>query len=379
MTEGDGAGSVELRELLRLTLVPGLGPATIATLLEHGGSAARVTRMGERELREIPGIGPRLAGKIAAARTEVDPDLELELCRARGVWLLTREMDAYPPRLREIVDPPVMLYVRGTLEPRDELAVAMVGSRRCSAYGARVAERLAASLARAGVTVVSGLARGIDAAAHRGALQAGGRTIAVAANGLDRTYPPEHERLAQEIADSGAVLSEMAMRQPPLASLFPQRNRIISGLSLGVVVVESAPRSGSLLTAQHAIEQNREVFAVPGPIDSLLSRGCHALIRDGAKLVETVDDILEELDATLRARLAGERVASEGAGPPPPTAPVLNEMERRLLDQLNATPRGADELIAATGLAASQVMATLSVLEMRRLAKRVPGNLFVRV
>jgi DNA processing protein len=371
--------SGELRELLRLTLVPGLGPATIATLLEHAGEAARVTRMTERQLREIPGIGPKLAEKVVAARAEVDPDTELELCRARGVRLIALGDPDYPPRLAEIDDPPVLLYARGTIEPRDELAVAIVGSRRCTPYGARVAERLGASLGRAGVTVVSGLARGIDAAAHRGAMQAGGRTFAVTANGLQRTYPPEHEGLAGEIAGAGAVLSEMPMRQEPLAALFPQRNRIISGLSLGVVIVEAAPRSGSLLTARHAAEQNREVFAVPGPIDSLASRGCHGLIRDGAKLVETVEDILEELDPAMRARVvAGEAAAPDG-GVPPPTAPVLNEMERRLLEKLDGVPRGADELIVASGLAASQVMATLSVLEMRRLAKRVPGNLFVRI
>jgi DNA processing protein len=264
--------------------------------------------------------------------------------------------------------------VRGTLEPRDELAIALVGSRRCTPYGLRVAERLAGGLARTGLTVVSGLARGIDAAAHRGALKAGGRTLAVLANGLSQVYPPEHEELAREIARAGVVISEMAMQQGPLAGLFPQRNRIISGLCLGVVVVEATPRSGSLSTARHAVEQNREVFAVPGPVDSLSSQGCHRLLRDGARLVETVDDILEELGPLVRE-----------VTPSPDETPVrrpaelaLSDLERSILGRLGDEPRAVDEVIAGTGLAVSQVLATLSVLEMRRLVRRLPGHLFVR-
>jgi DNA processing protein len=240
----------------------------------------------------------------------------------------------------------------------------------------RIAERLAAALARVGLTVVSGLARGIDAAAHRGALKAGGRTLAVLANGLAQVYPPEHEALAREIAapGAGAVLSEMPMRQEPLAGLFPQRNRLISGLSLGVVVVEATPRSGSLSTAHHAMEQNREVFAVPGPVDSLPSQGCHRLIRDGAKLVETVDDILEELGP-----LAGEVLPAPGETPVRrPAELTLSEQERSLLGRLGDQPVAVDELIGLTQLTASQVLATLSVLEMRRLVRRLPGPTFIR-
>ncbi len=209
-------------------------------------------------------------------------------------------MDGFPEMLAEIPDPPGLLYVRGDFVERDAMAVAIVGARHCTPYGLRIAEKLGASLARVGLTVVSGLARGIDAAAHRGALCAGGRTIAVLANGLAQIYPPEHEGLAREVAAAGAIVTESAMLQEPLAGLFPQRNRIISGLSLGVVIVEATPRSGSLATARHAMEQNREVFAVPGPVDSLASVGCHRLIRDGARLVETVDDILEELGPLVR-------------------------------------------------------------------------------
>jgi DNA processing protein len=269
-----------------------------------------------------------------------------------------------------------LLYFRGALTSRDHLAIAIVGSRRSTPYGIRTAERLAAALARVGLTVVSGLARGIDAAAHRGALNANGRTIAVLANGLANVYPPEHEALAHEIvaAGAGAIISEMPMHQVPLAGLFPQRNRLISGLSLGVVVVEATPRSGSLSTARHALEQNREVFAVPGPVDSLASRGCHRLIRDGARLVETVGDILEELGP-----LVGE--VHTGTHETPvrhPAELLLSDQERSLLGELGDEPTSIDELIRRTGLTAAQVLATLSVLEMRRLARRLPGQHFVR-
>ncbi|MBY0397423.1 MAG: DNA-processing protein DprA, partial [Thermoleophilia bacterium] len=290
----------DLRDLLALTLTPGVGPRTARSLLNTLGDARRVLDASDERLRGVEGVGPKLAARIARARREAKVDDELAACREAGVTLLRSGGPGYPPPLLDIDDPPTLLYVRGEYVPGDALAIALVGSRKCTPYGLRVAERLAASLARVGLTVVSGLARGIDAAAHRGALKAGGRTIAVLANGLSQIYPPEHEGLAREVASSGAILSEMPMGQGPLAGLFPQRNRLISGLCLGVVVIEATPRSGSLSTAGHALDQNREVFAVPGPIDSLASQGCHRLIRDGARLVETVDDILEELGPLVR-------------------------------------------------------------------------------
>jgi DNA processing protein len=375
----------ELRELLRLTLVPGIGPATFHALLERFETGRRVMRASAGELRQVPGVGTVLADRIVASRTDVDPETELLLCQKHGVRILLRDRPGYPALLHDIHDPPPLLYARGAVEPDDALAIALVGSRRCTPYGVRTCETLARSLARAGLTVVSGLARGIDAAAHRGALRAGGRTLAVVANGLEDIYPPEHRELAEQIAAAGAILSEMPMRQQPIAGLFPQRNRLIAGLCLGVVVVEAAPRSGSLLTAQHAMEQNREVFAVPGPVDSLSSRGCHQLLRDGARLVQTVDDILEELAPHIRDRLPrrdpAEAETTNAPDEPPPatTARTLNDQERSILAQLDDLPRAADELITSTGLTASQVMATLSVLEMRRLIRRMPGNQFVRL
>jgi len=363
-----------LLDLVRLTLVAGVGPRTCRALIERFGSAGDVLDTPTSVLRDVPGVGPKVAEKVARARREIDARAELQLCRRMGVRAVPLGADGYPPMLGDIPDPPSLIYVRGSIEPADEMAIALVGSRRCTPYGLRISERLAASLARVGMTVVSGLARGIDAAAHRGALGAGGRTIAVLANGLAEVYPPEHDELAREVVARGALISESPMRQAPLAGLFPQRNRIISGLCLGTVIVEATPRSGSLSTARHATDQNREVFAVPGPVDSLPSRGCHYLIRDGARLVETVDDILEELGPLVRpVRNAPEQ--------PPVRHPAelsLSDHERSLLSRLDDTPIGVDELIVASGLTASQVMATLSVLEMRRVVRRLPGPRFVR-
>ena len=373
-TGGDGTDPA-LLGLVRLTMIPGVGPKTCRALLGEFGSAAKVLEAAESRLREVPGVGSRLAGAIARASREVDAEGELDLCRRRGVRVIGRGDPGYPPLLAEIPDPPSLLYVRGSIEPADQLSIAIVGSRKCTPYGLRIAERLASSLARVGLTVVSGLARGIDAAAHRGALAAGGRTIAVLANGLGEVYPPEHEDLASEVASRGALLSESPMGQSPLAGLFPQRNRVISGLSLGVVVVEATPRSGSLSTAKHAAEQNREVFAVPGPVDSLPSRGCHHLIRDGARLVETVDDILEELGPLVKE----VKAKPDEPAIRHPAELSLSDQERTLLGRLGDQGASVDELIVGSGLTASQVMATLSVLEMRRLVRRLPGPRFLRV
>jgi DNA processing protein len=363
-----------LLDLIRLTMVSGVGPQTSRALLERFGSAGRALSASRAELTAISGVGPQLAQRIARAREEHDAGAELALCRRMGVRLIAHDDPEYPAPLQNIPDPPVLLYLKGRLEPRDQIAIAIVGSRHCTPYGIRTSERLAGALARTGFTVVSGLARGIDAAAHRGAIKAGGRSIAVLANGLASVYPPEHEDLARALAEAGGLLSEMPMRQVPLAGLFTQRNRIISGIALGVVVVEATPRSGSLSTARHAVEQNREVFAVPGPADSLSSRGCHRLIRDGARLVETVDDILEELGP-----LAGE-IRTDPGEPPVrhPAELALTDLERSLLGRLDDHPTGVDDLVTRTAMTAGQVLATLSVLEVKRLVKRLPGSRFVR-
>jgi DNA processing protein len=363
-----------LLDLIHLTSVAGVGPHTCRSLLDRFGSPGRALSATLSELSSVAGVGPKLARAISRARTEFDAAAELALCRRADVSLVARGDARYPAALENIPDPPVLLYAKGAIEPKDELAIAIVGSRRCTPYGLRMAERLAAALARTGFTVVSGLARGIDSAAHRGALAAGGRSIAVLANGLSSIYPAEHEDLAQALAGSGAILSEMPMRQVPLPGLFTQRNRIISGIALGVVVVEATPRSGSLSTARHAVEQNRDVFAVPGPADSLSSRGCHRLLRDGATLVETVDDIIAQLGPLSHEIQQGQTLAPVRH----PAELALSDAERSLLGQLDDTPAGVDELIARTRLTAAQVLATLSVLEVKRMAKRLPGHRFVR-
>jgi DNA processing protein len=275
--------------------------------------------------------------------------------------------------LREIHDPPALLFVRGHLVPEDALSIAIVGTRHCSHYGRQTAERLAAGLARAGLTVVSGLARGIDAAAHQGALKAGGRTLAVLGSGVLNVYPPEHVNLAEQVAAAGAVISENPPMSEPMTGTFPQRNRVITGISLGVIVVEAGDRSGALISARHAMEQGREVFAVPGRVDSRTSRGCHQLIRDGAKLVETVEDVLDELGPLVEAApQADGRVIHH------PAELQLNDQERLVLEAIDTEPTSIDKVAATSGLPIQRVLATLSVLEMRRLVHRVSGNLVLR-
>ena len=297
---------------------------------------------------------------------------ELSLARQAGVRVVTREQSGYPKALREIYDPPLALYIRGSM-PSEEVAIAVVGSRHASRYGLQTAERLAYDLALRGVTIVSGLARGIDGAAHRGALKAGGRTIAVLGSGLSIVYPPEHEQLAQQIREQGALVSEYPMTMEPLAQNFPRRNRIISGLSLGVVVVEAAARSGALITAGCALEQGREVFAVPGPITTPTSQGTHHLLKDGAKLVTSVEDILEEL------RLAPQPVAVAASSASAKTTQPLPEAEQRVLACVSGDePRYIDLIAEESGLEMSAVSSLLSQLELRHAVRQLPGKRFVR-
>ena len=367
MTDG------ELLDTLRLHLVPGIGPRIQAELLRAFGSAAQVVSAGGEQLLQVDGIGPKLSAAISAARSSDDAQREIDRCRAASVDVLRLGAEDYPPLLTEIYDPPPVLYRRGTFESVDEIAVGIVGSRKCTLYGRQQAERLAAALARAGITVVSGLARGIDAAAHRGALAAGGRTIAVCATGLAQLYPPEHADLAKEIVASGAVVSESPLDRGPTPGLFPQRNRIISGMSLGVVIVEATRKSGALHTARHAMEQGREVFAVPGRIDSLASEGCHDLLRDGATLIRHPDDVLEELGPLTSpvARSESETVHS-------PRELSLSDQEREVLNLVTIDPRPIDEILDSARIDSSRVLSTLTILEMKRHVRRLPGSQIAR-
>jgi DNA processing protein len=375
----DGAGvspqlsDNELADTLLLSLVSGVGPKTRKSLLDHFGSPKAVLAAAPSELRSVQGVGPKLAGAILRARQEIDVAAEIEFCRRNGVSIVAESDAAYPRALREVHDPPGVLFVRGAIQPTDALAIAIVGSRHATHYGLEQAERLAGSLARAGLTIISGLARGIDAAAHRGALAAGGRTLAVLGSGVLNIYPPEHDKFAAEVIARGAVLGEAPVRSAPTSGAFPQRNRLISGMSLGVIVVEAALQSGALITARHAMEQGREVFAVPGRVDNRMSRGCHRLIRDGAKLVETAEDVLEELGPLVAAA-----TRDDGTVVHHPAELLLNEPEQQVLAAIKGSPTSIDEVISASGLPTPQVLATLSVLEMRRLVRRISGNHVMR-
>jgi DNA processing protein len=366
-----------VRDLLTLSLVPGIGPRLTAALLERFGSAGAALRAGVAELSAIPYITPRLAESLTQALARSDATAELERMERQGVRLIALGTPEYPPSLANIPDPPHLLYARGTLTPADANAVALVGSRGCTDYGRRVAARLSAGLVRAGVTVVSGLARGIDGAAHRAALEAGGRTLAVLAGGLSRIYPPEHTDLARQIEASGAVLTEASMDQEPLAGLFPVRNRIISGLSKIVVLVEAAQKSGALITASHAGDQGRTVMAVPGPVESASSGGCHELIRKGAVLCRSVEDILEELHGVSAMAVAEKQAAS--AAPPAPSGPPpgLDDTQRRIWEMLTEACH-LDQLVQRLGLAVPQVSGALMMMEMRKVVRRLPGNRYER-
>jgi DNA processing protein len=363
----------ELVDSVRLSLVSGVGPLLRKSLLERFGSPAAVLAAGKDGLQSVNGIGPKIAARIVAAKDEIDAEAELRLAAEHGIDVLTEADDRYPRPLHEIHDPPGVLFRRGKADPQDEMAIAIVGTRHATRYGLAQAERLAGSLARVGFTIVSGLARGIDAAAHRGALDAGGRTMAVLASGVLSIYPPEHAQLANEITQRGCLLSEAAPRMMPISGAFPQRNRIISGLTLGTIVVEAADRSGALITARHAYEQGREVFALPGPVDSRMSRGCHALIKDGAKLIETVDDVLAELGP-----LANHIEREDGTLVTSPAELTLNEVEQRVLAAIDTSPTSIDAVADASGLPIHRVLSTISVLEMRRLVRRVSGTQVVR-
>jgi DNA processing protein len=368
----------DVRDLLALQLTPGLGPRLTTALLERFGTARRALSASAAELCEIPQIGQKLADKLVRAMAGINLAAELELLEQHDTRLLVLGTPDYPPALASLDDAPHLLYLRGTLTLPDANAVAIVGSRHCTDYGRRVAANLAAGLARGGVTVVSGLARGIDGIAHAAALKAGGRTLAVLAGGLSRIYPPEHADLAKAVAANGGLFSEASMEQDPQAGMFPARNRIISGLSRAVVIVEAAERSGALITATHAGEQGRVVFAVPGAVDNAASAGTNALIRDGAVLCRGADDVLEELHGVSEM---ARRARAEPANPPPAAAvvpPDLDPTQRRVWDFLAGQVRTLDEMAQQLGLAVPQLSTTLMLLEMKKVVRRLPGNRYER-
>ncbi|MBI3324067.1 MAG: DNA-protecting protein DprA [Candidatus Omnitrophica bacterium] len=365
--------------LILLNQVPEIGSLRLARLLEAFGSLEALFRAGEEQFRGVEGIGPVLANRLAGycRRSELIEG-ERQAAQRAGCRIITRLDEEFPASLRTIHDPPLVLYRRGPWPADAQPAVAIVGSRRASFYGQQMAERLAYELALRGVTVVSGLARGIDGAAHRGALKAGGLTVAVLGCGLGTIYPPEHRALADQIAERGALFSEYPVGMEPLPQHFPQRNRLISGLSLGVIVVEATRRSGALITADCALEQGREVFAVPGKADSLTSEGTHQLLKQGARLVTSVEDVLEEL--RLVPLTAGPGTSHAHADGAQGHGPRLSDEERDLLAQLSPDePLDLDTLAVKAALPAATCAAVLLGLELKRLAKQLPGKRFVLV
>jgi len=375
-----------LRAHLALALIPGLGPKLTAALLEQFGSPEAALKAKREQLESIPKIGTKLATQFAKSFGTVSIDAEWALIRKHRVDVsLITEAD-YPAPLRGIPDAPALLYRRGAFAEVDRNAIGIVGSRACTEYGRRTAAQLAASFARAGWTVISGLAYGIDRSAHEGAIKAGGRTIAVLAGGLASIYPRDHIPLAEECVQHGAIVTETPMTVAPQPGMFPARNRIISGLSRGIVVIEANLRSGALITATHAAEQGREVFVIPGNVDSPASAGCLDLIRKGARLVRNADDILEDLQGiaapsqplskTKTAPPIQQQLFDEPA--PAPAIPTgLDEKQLAVWQKLEST-KHADELARELSMSPGELSVIVMKLEMKKLVRRLPGNHFER-
>lgn len=359
--------------ILALNLLPSFGPVRITRLLESFGDAERVLSASVNSLQRVDGIGPETAKIIASWQDHVDPAKELAEAEERGITIITREDGDYPKHLLQAYDSPILLYVWGKILPRDKHAISVVGSRRTTTYGVNATRKLTYQLAHAGFTIVSGLARGIDTAAHESALAAKGRTIAVVGSGLARLYPPENLALAEKIADgNGAVISEFPLHKAPDKQTFPMRNRIVAAWSQAVLVTECPAWSGSLITANLASEYGKPIFAVPGPIDKPSSAGCHQLIRDGATLVSDASHIIDDMGELPFSYKAPDGPAEQNAPElPPEEAAVLAAMPPG--DEL-----AVNSIIEATGLPSSAVTAALFKLELRRLVRPLPGFRFIR-
>jgi len=371
-----------LQGWLELRAVKGLGPITFARLINRFNSPEAIRNANLSELVATGGVSSALAQSLQqpishSSYTQIQR--ELEAVEAGRFSILTLTDPHYPARLKTLADPPSILYVTGQLQERDQHALAIVGARKGSHAGRAFTRTLSGDLAALGFTIVSGLARGIDADAHEGALASTGRTVAVLGCGIDRTYPPEHLKLRQRIERHGAVLSEFPMGTSPQSYHFPQRNRVISGLSLGVIVTEATLKSGSLITARMALEQNREVFAVPGAVSHPLSHGLHRLIKQGAKLVEKHWDVVEEILPMLEPSFCDQLQAQQHGGPNQLSTIPLGPEEQGLFDRIALEPVSLDELITQGSYSSSEMMSILLSLEMKGLIKQVPGLQYVRV
>ena len=388
--------AAETKSLIHLNLIPGIGNHTIRRLLAAFGSAEQSVAATSEELAQIDGLTPDVRRQLIDGRSRAPLAQELELIEQHGCHIVTIDDESYPPLLKQIHDPPVLLYIIGDFSPQDAPSIAIVGSRSPTEYGKTISQQLSHQLAERGVTVVSGFARGIDTCVHRGALEAGGRTIAVFGCGLSIIYPETNRGLAAEIIESGALVSEFPMTMPPRGKNFPRRNRVISGLTLGTLVVEASDRSGSLITARHAAEQGREVFAVPGQIFSGVSRGTHSLINQGATLINSVDDLLDALPQDYTKILGGESpevtrqpapskrarpqsVENRSTPTPQPKAnPNLTPEEQVVLSAMDTDSVHIDEITRVTQLPIGKVSSLLVMLELKGIVQQLPGKQFVK-
>ena len=403
--------SEETKSLVHLSIISGVGYQTIERLLAAFGSAKRALDATREELARVEGLSLNASERLIRGKSRVSVDRELELVEAHNCHLVAINDSAYPNLLKEIADPPPLLYVRGDLGEPDAPSITIVGTRSPTNYGKTISRQLSQQLAENGVTVISGFARGIDTCAHQGVLQANGRTIAVLGNGLSQIYPDENRDLADEIVESGALISEFAMSVPPFPKNFPRRNRLVSGMSSGTVVVEASVRSGSLITARHAAEQGREVFAVPGQVFSNQSKGSHQLINQGAKLINSIDDIWEafpvrRLTSTLSSSPAqlplddnsfsqGQAssnlfaevpardtsigsVGTPAVKPSTQSAPKLSADERAVLEAIDLPCSHIDQIARTTSLPMNKVSSTLVMLELKGIVQQMPGKQFAR-
>jgi DNA processing protein len=366
----------KLEALIGLNMVWDIGSVRLNKMLHYFGKPENILRAPVDKLTVVLGIGEKIAHKITSLK-ESDINKEFALAKKLNLKILTPDDTDYPENLKNIPDPPIVLYVKGELKKEDKQSIAIVGSRRASFYGLSCAQNFSADLSNRGFTIVSGMARGIDTCAHKGALKTGGRTLAVIGSGFKHIYPPQNQELAEEISKNGAVISEFPMDTLPLPQNFPRRNRVISGLSLGVLVVEAARNSGALITADFALEQGREVFALPGKVDSQNSFGTNALIQQGAKLVSCADDIIEEFNIPLTTFL-NKQESKDSLPLDPCNNTYLSERESLLYNLISSEPLLLDEIAEKTGIAISQISGLLLKLQMCKLIKELPGKQFVK-
>ena len=359
-----------------LSMVEGVGSRTYQRLIERFGNSTAILNASRNELSQFDFLQADTLTQLITARNRINPTQIVELCQKDNIDIIPLKDERYPKQLRNIPDPPPILYAKGTLLPSDSFSIAVIGTRKCTGYGERQTQRQTAALVQNGFAIMSGLALGIDGTAHRAALKNGGRTVAVLGSGLQHIYPPQHQSLAREITDSGGcILSELPPLHPPATWTFPQRNRIVSGLSLGVLVVEAPLRSGTMITARLAGEQGRDIFAVPGSVESSTSSGCNQLIKDGAYLTESAEDIIDVLGPMRHSvMLPGMATAIRH-----PNEVLLNEVERRVLHCIGFVETPLDAIISASGLELHQILPALLVLNQKRIIRGLSPSTFVRL